>query len=158
MLFQFGQYRLDIDVERTREFYNSQYSLPTSRQCTCTGCQNFDKAILLATDKVLNFLTSMGIDPCRPSEAFGATEHRDDDSNECRYNGWYHVVGTLSESPIDESNLPIKETENNSYMPDTDFDFRVWILSNQDIMGWIEPEFPSPFVEIEFNIKLPWVI
>ena len=70
MLFTFSDYQIEVDVERTRAFYNSETSIPTSKQCSCDGCQNYDQAILTASPRVLTFLTSLGIDPCKPAEVY----------------------------------------------------------------------------------------
>lgn len=41
MIFTFGNYTVDIDVEKTREIYRT---LPTTGQaCGCDGCGNFER-------------------------------------------------------------------------------------------------------------------
>ena len=62
MIFRFGDYTLDIDVERTRAFYARPDIEITSEKCSCAGCQNYDKAILEAPAAVLSFFESLGID------------------------------------------------------------------------------------------------
>ena len=152
MLFSFGPYRMDVDVEKTSAFYQS-HAVLTSEQCTCGGCQNYDKAILQAPPAVLQFLRNLGIDPQKPGEVFGSTGEIDADQTYW-YSGWYHIVGTLITRPEDIK----QETEENSYRPDPDFDFHAWFTDDRHHMGWIETEFPEPILEMSISTHLPWVI
>lgn len=43
MIFKFGQYKVDIDVEKTKNFYEN--AEPVSKSCSCDGCLNFEKAV-----------------------------------------------------------------------------------------------------------------
>ena len=43
MLFEIGQYRLDIDVPKTRQFYETADVV--SKSCSCDGCLNFERAV-----------------------------------------------------------------------------------------------------------------
>ena len=70
MIFNFNDYVLDVDVEKTREFYNSDDCPVTSLGCVCDGCRNYDKAIMTASASVLDFLREFGIDPKKPGEVF----------------------------------------------------------------------------------------
>jgi hypothetical protein len=152
MLFSFGPYRMDVDVEKTSAFYQSNAVL-TSEQCTCGGCQNYDKAILQASPTVLQFLRDFGIDPQKPGEVFGYTGEIDADQTYW-YSGWYHIVGTILDQPPKDK----QETSENCYQPDPTFDFRVWFTDNREQMGWINKEFPRPMFEMSISTHLPWVI
>ena len=67
--------------------------IPTMRQqCDCVNCRNFDEAILKASDTVLDFLRSLGIDPQKPAETFNVTGVLEDDGS-IWYSGWYHISG-----------------------------------------------------------------
>ena len=152
MLFSFGPYQIDVDVEKTAAFYRDK-AVPTSEQCRCDGCQNYDKAILQASPAVLRFLRSLGMIPGRPGEVFGVTGEVEADQTYW-YSGWYHLVGRLISQP-EKTN---QETEENCYCPDPDFDFRVWFTDDRHFMGWIEKEFPEPILEMSISTRLPWVI
>ena len=43
MLVEIGQYKLDIDIAKTKRFYDSDDRV--SQYCTCDGCLNFEKAV-----------------------------------------------------------------------------------------------------------------
>lgn len=152
MLFSFGPYQVYVDVEKTAAFYQSK-AVPTSEQCTCNGCQNYDKAILQASPAVLQFLRDLGIDPKRPGEVFGVTGEIEVNKTYW-YSGWYHIVGTFLDHP-DETK---QEALENCYQPDPAFDFRVWFTDDRKHMGWIEKEFPEPILEMSISTHLPWII
>ena len=53
MIFEFGPYRVDVDVERTRQWYKTE---PTANQCCdCDGCINFERAADLFPERVKSF-------------------------------------------------------------------------------------------------------
>ena len=100
MIIKFANFVLDVDVERTRAFYE-RTDIPTmSQQCDCINCQNFDKAILKASDKVLNFLRCFGIDPQKPAETFNVPGCLEKEGT-IWYNGWYHICGSISRQTVD---------------------------------------------------------
>lgn len=152
MLFTFGPYQVDVDVEKTAAFYRS-HAIPTSEQCTCNGCQNYDKAILQESPVVLKFLRELGIDPQRPGEVFGVTGEVDPEQTYW-YSGWYHVVGTLPDHPEEIRNLTLE----NCYRPDPNSDFCIWFTDDRELMGWIEKDFPEPILEMTISTHLPWVL
>ncbi len=151
MILKFNQYIINIDVERTRAFYEGSSAITTSQQCTCSGCQNFDKAILTVPDSIHGFFQKLGINPSKPSDAFGVTGERDDDGRYW-YNGWYHIAGTLIRPVIPERSIDY------AYVPDGEYDFKVWFISDNESTGFIEADFPKLNVEIWFDTHLPWVI
>ena len=146
MLFTFADYQIEVDVERTRAFYESEASISTSKQCICDGCQNYDKAILTASADVLTFLRSLGIDPCKPAEVYTLSDDREPDGRYL-YGGWYHIVGTI-----------IQKGASNGYKPDSDYDFTVYFVDDRLQMGWVEPNFPTPFLELSIDTILPYMI
>ena len=55
MIFEFGNFRLDIDVESTKAFY-SKHEKTVIEDCGCVNCRNYYEAISKVSDKVKNFL------------------------------------------------------------------------------------------------------
>lgn len=144
MIFHLGDYTLDADIWRTAAFYEGPLSLPTDIRCVCDGCQNFVKAIGGVSPAVLSFLTSLGIRPSQPCEAFRVTDTPDAEG-QFLYGGWYHIAGTVTGGGKD------------GYRPDPASDFTVWLLSGDQKTGPRENGFPSPCVEMSFSCRLPWV-
>ena len=52
MIISFSEYTFDIDVERTRAFYNRADVLPMGEDCGCIGCRNFDKAMVYIKEAI----------------------------------------------------------------------------------------------------------
>ncbi len=148
MIFEFKRYTLDIDIEKTKAFYDSNLSVTTSEACSCTRCQCFPSAIMSSSNEVLNFLYSLGIDPRKPGEVFGFSDMGEYDNH---YSGWYHIVGVILKGKVTGKIYD----DSNAFMPDEHSDYRVWFEDDPTKMGWIETGFPHPIVEMSFAAELP---
>lgn len=161
MIFQLNDCILDIDVERTRAFYERSDVQTASEACSCVNCHNFDKAILKASAPVLNFLHSLGIDPRKPAEAYNVTGQLEK-SGTIWYNGWYHVCGTVVESPetvqvtVHNDGPNIKRyCWEHSYSPDPDYPFEILPISDNALL---HKNFPTPVIQLEIDTHLPYVL
>ena len=153
MIFKLNNCILDIDVERTRAFYERTDIKSIGEQCSCCGCQNFDKVIMEASDRVTEFLRSLGIDPRKPPEVYNVTGLLEKDGT-IWYNGWYHVCGTIVKSPGTEQVNDAYFREH-SYSPDPDCPFKVLpILDN----ALLHEDFPTPVIQLEIDTHLPYVL
>lgn len=155
MIFRFSDYVLDIDVERTRAFYAREDVRITSEQCSCQGCQNYDKAILAMPVSVLNFLESLGIDPRKPTEVYDVMGQLDEDGK-AWYNGFYHVCGVRLQG--EDAWVGIAEDlkhldENKMYTVDESFK-----ASFEEKALMIHKAFPEPVLQMEIDARLPWVL
>ena len=161
MLIKFANFTLDVDVERTRVFYERS-DIPTmGQQCDCVNCRNFDEAILKTSDTVLDFLRSLGIDPQKPAETFNVTGVLEDDGS-IWYSGWYHICGSIVDTPetVKTTTLPdggeqIQYCWEHGYTPDSHFPFKVLPISRLDL---IHKDFPNPVIQLEIDTHLPYVL
>ena len=144
MIFRFGRYTLDVDVEKTKAFYNSNLSVTTSESCSCDRCQRFPAAIMASSSDILSFLYSLGIDPRKAGEVYGYLDEE-------HYSGWYHIVGRLLDGRISGKVCDA----DNAFIPDEKSEFMVWFGDDREKMGWIEKGFPEPIVEMDFEAVLP---
>ena len=155
MIFRFSDFVLDVDVDRTREFY----SRDGRWQCDCRNCRNYDKAILTAPATVLDFLRSMGIAPRKPAEIYSVKGELEEDGT-LWYNGWLHVCGVLVECPkttcktMGKDNFYAYET-NVEYFPDPDYPFSILPVKN---LALVPKGFPDPVLQLEIDARLPWVL
>ncbi|MBR6825026.1 MAG: hypothetical protein IKM59_00610, partial [Oscillospiraceae bacterium] len=94
MIFDFGNFRLDIDVESTKAFY-SKHGKTVLEDCGCANCRNYYEAISKASDKVKDFFISLGIDPQKSPEATWWDTNED---GIAYYSIIFHVVGTIIQS------------------------------------------------------------
>ncbi len=161
MIINFANFVLEVDVERTRAFYERSDILTMSQQCDCVNCQNFDKAILKAPDSVLDFLRSFGIDPIKPTETFNVTGKIEEDGT-IWYNGWYHICGSIVDSPETVKKTLLPDGRENfeycweySYAPDTDYPFKVLPIKMSAIL---HKEFPTPVIQLEIDTHLPYIL
>ena len=161
MIFHLNKFIVDIDVERTRTLYDRPDVPTISEQYDCVNCQNFEKAILKASDPVLAFLRSLGIDPRKPAYAFVGVEKMGEDGN-VWYTGWYHVCGHFVEIPETLSELvfcndlhrDVSPWEQ-AHTPDPEFPFTV--LPVEEII-MLPKAFPTSVVPLQFDTRLPWLM
>lgn len=106
MLFEIGQYRLDIDVPKTRQFYKTADVV--SKSCSCDGCLNFERAVSKLPPIIISFFTNLGVDMRKVCECY--VNYADDDGT-LLYGGFYHVCGIL----LDGTSAWKKTNENTSY-------------------------------------------
>ena len=60
MIFQFGEYKIDVDVEKTRQFYDRAKTV--SEGCQCDGCLNFERAVDKLPQNIRDFFSALGVD------------------------------------------------------------------------------------------------
>lgn len=159
MVLNFGNFTVDVDAERTAQFYRER-AKSTSEWCECRGCQNFDKAVLKAPKSVLEFLETMGIDPCKPAETCDAAGEMFDDGT-IYYWGFYHICGEIIECP-DCWKKEAPEVENTAelqrgtlYRPYVTEDFKFGFTDNVHLL--VEG-FPEPCIQLEFDMYLPCIL
>ena len=161
MIISFSEYTFDIDVERTRAFYNRADVLPMGEDCGCIGCRNFDKAIMTVPRAVLDFLYSLGIEPRKPTEIYNVTGMLEDDGK-IWYNGWYHICGTVVKSPetvkygVNEKGNPTVEYGwDKGYRPSPGFPFAILPVKDN---AFQRDGFPQPIIQLEIDTHLPYLL
>lgn len=89
MIFQFGQHQVDIDVDKTRSFYENAPFI--SEGCSCSGCRNYEKVIKALPPEVTVFF-DLGVDMRKVSEVYVNCTNS---NGTLFYGGFYHLCGTL---------------------------------------------------------------
>ncbi len=145
MLFEFGPYKADIDVYKTKLFYE-KHGLAAGG-CDCDGCRNFARAAETLPQPVRSFFTQLGIDIRKPCECY---VHYTNEDGTLLYGGFYHVCGTLpnKEGKKRES---ICQEEYFNVSPDFGICFT-------DSVCLLEENFPAPVIQLEISANLPWVL
>lgn len=152
MLYEFGKFSVDVNVELTREFYN-KYGKTVMEDCGCVNCRNYCEAILQVSDKVKAFFNSLGIDPKKSPEA---TWWDTDENGIAYYSLCFHAVGTLVNSvdiyrPI--GNGGFEQIIENFY--EIDKGFKVGFTSKITLL---EKDFPKPCIQLVIDAHLPWLL
>ena len=151
MIFTFGNYTIDIDVEKTRQIYQ-RLPLITQR-CDCDGCRNFEKAVDILPKAVRTFFDDLGVDLKRIVERYVNCKNKD---GTLLYGGFCHVCGTL----IQGENAWVNIFPNHSYYnPDLAYHLDDnFFLSFQEECLMVEEQFEAPMLQIEFEANIPWVL
>ena len=152
MLFDFGDFRVDIDVESTKAFY-VKHGKTVLEDCGCVSCRNYYEAISKASDKVKSFFSSIGVDPQKSPEATWWYTNKNGIAN---YSIIFHLVGTIIKSvdiykPVGDNGF--QQIPENFY--EIDKDFKVGFTSKTDLL---EKDFPKPCIQLEIDAHLPWVL
>lgn len=158
MKIKFGNYLLEIDVDRTREFYQSVDK--TVEGCQCSGCRNFEKAVNIFPDEVKQFFDQIGVDPAEPAEVYGNCS--EDHGRKVFYGGFYHLCGRVIEgdSPWVSAGQT-KEAVINQYHWDSDLTYQItdgYYVGFNNGGALIAENFPRPVVQMEIEFHIPWVL
>ena len=140
MIFTFGHYIVDIDPDQTKRFYNQKQILG---ECPCAGCRNFEKAIDTLSTDILNFFESLGVDIRKAAE--WAASHTNKDGK-IFYTGFCHISGKI---------LQGDSAERRAHMVQILDDLQI---SFQNDCHLLEKDFPSPVIQLEFVLFIPWVL
>lgn len=156
MIFQFGQFKLDIDVDKTREFYKEMEYV--SEGCSCAGCRNFEKAVNVLPREVVEFFESLGIDMKKITEVYVYTTNP---NGTVYYGGFFHLCGRLLEgnSAWEKESVEMENAglfqwkRSNTYPLSKDF-----CISFKQGGNLVEKEFPEPVLTIDIEANIPWVL
>ena len=151
MIFTFGNYVLDIDVEKTREIYEKLRTV--SEKCGCNNCLNFEKATEHLPRHVRALFDKLGVDVKKITECYINTQNND---GSVFYAGFCHLSGRLIQGgnawiQISEDRLCFDEKPS----APVGEAFHMWF---QEKCYMVETEFGSTIIEMEFYVNLPWLL
>ena len=151
MLIQFGCFKADVDVEKTRQFY--RHAPIVSETCSCDGCRNFEKAVQFLPAQVKDFFDSLGVDMRKVCECYTLSENTD---GTVLYGGFYHICGTLIEG---ESAWRMEGENTKLWDRKEAFELAPgFCISLQSDIDLPEEGFPQPIIQLEFTADIPWLI
>lgn len=151
MIFEFGKYKLDIDVEKTKEFYDKAEMI--TEGCRCAGCQNFEQAVDILPLEVKKFFANLGIDMRKICECYVNYTNED---RTLFYGGFCHICGDL----MSGESAWIKYDDTSSHWDDKKT-FAIsenFHISFQKEVSSLEKDFPLPAIQLEFSANIPWVL
>lgn len=149
MIFDFDIYQLDVDVERTRVYYEADHR----DICSCPGCRNFDLAVHSLPESIQQFFRSLGIDIGKP-ENIGIYFSRD--GLKTYYDGFYNICGTIlnGKDPWTQTDERAFTFDDSCRITLTD-DFFVYFSRKPHLL---DKSFPLPAIAVEFQGYIPWVL
>lgn len=151
MVFQFGQYEVDIDVQRTKEFYSQTESV--GETCPCDGCKNFECAVDALPKSVLTFFSDLGIDMKKICRCCVYCKNED---GSLLYGGFYHACGVARKG----DSAWVKVNENLAYWENT-LTFSIspnFHVSVRDKADLLEEGFPMPVIQLDILANIPWML
>lgn len=153
MVFQFGEYRIDVDVEKTRKFYRES-SQTLTEGCGCIGCQNFVKAYESFDPQIKNFFETLGVDILKAPDM--SAFHGNAKTNIMYYMGWCHLCGTV----LHGESAWVPDTPQSGHWEETNTYAvtETCHVSFQEHCDLLEPEFPKPVIQMDVDIQVPWVL
>ena len=147
MLFKFSQTQLDIDVERTRAFYDTHQA--DGETCPCAGCRNFEEARKFLPEEVRQFFQQLGVDPENP---MNLTAYHSHDGNTVIYDATYHICGTALAGMNDASGNPYNFHEDTYPICEG---FSVYFFNEP---GLLDEAFSRPKLDLEMRFEIPWLL
>jgi|GEM_PF-132810 len=157
MIFHFPPYVLDIDVEKTREYYEHKYA--HEHYCSCAGCHNYEKAIAYAPKEIFDFFSQLGLDVRKPGEVY--TLYTDDDGL-VEYGGWYHLCGKVIEGEKVKEHSDIRRIPLDIHYPSLECAnqgiIKEFSVSFREACSCLPDDFPLPAFQLDISAKAPWVL
>jgi hypothetical protein len=151
MIFEYGQYMVDVDVARTIQFYEQAEFV--SNGCSCDGCRNYEHAVEVLPQPVRSFFAELGIDMKKICECYVNCTNQD---GSLLYGGFYHLCGTLSGG----RSAWVQNGPDSAYWEkgrtfSVDQNFHVSFSASLDLL---EKNFPLPALQLEISANIPWVL
>lgn len=131
----FENYRIQVDAEATRAYYDAHGEIAGG--CGCAYCRNFAAAAETVSLQLRTFLDDLGLDLRKPCEAM---ELGPGTGNRRLYEAFYHLVGKLETR--DPARVEIGEAQ-------------VGFYEDCDLLP---SDFPRPCFQINVAMELPWLL
>ncbi|MCM1523753.1 MAG: hypothetical protein NC120_04770 [Ruminococcus sp.] len=156
MTMIFSGCKIEIDREKTAEFYRTAPVL--SENCQCAYCRNYEKAADILSDAIQDFFKSVGVDIKKPAEVYHNCKTGD---NAADYGGFYHLCGRILKGediwkrisdPSDKTTVCAMETD---LMHKAGDGFLVGFTDN---ICLLEDNFPRPVIQMEISAVIPWTL
>lgn len=143
-------YQLEIDVEKTRQYY-AKKAMYDGERCSCQGCRNFVRAVGSMPKAVSDFCEQFGIDVEEPVNISTFPCTRD---GRFSYNLTYECCGKI----VSEEARFIRNPGGTRLMTEKyhiNEEFYVWFEVSEFV---IDPKCPHPILTIEMIGFLPFVL
>lgn len=153
MRFDLGSVSLDVDVKRTKEYYQTAPGL----LCSCPGCRNFDRAAEHLPARVSAFFHSLGIDPRKPAEVY---VNYTEDNGMLRYGGFYHLCGAMLRGEGGRDSIESAPGGHTSVW-NRETSCRItehFHAAFSQAIALLEENFPEPVLQMEIDASLPWLL
>lgn len=157
MVFTFGKFTIDVDIEKNRAFYQTGEALTVG--CNCDGCVNFEKATDSFPESVKAFFQGLGVDPKKPAEAY--VNCSEENGKKLFYGGFYHLCGMIltgdnAWETQEVDGITTISYINEDYLYEIADGFNVLFSAAGEAL--LEDGFSAPVVTMDFEFHVPWVL
>lgn len=152
MIFELSGYTLDVDVERTKDYYKTARLVINS--CSCLTCRNFDKAADSFPQEITDFFVNLGADIKKAREIY-AIDIRTD--NAMHYGGWLHLCGKIIAGEV----APVKVVDPEEFFVLNANIHKItdgFSVSFKKECNLPDESFPRPAFQLEIYADVPWVL
>ena len=136
-----GKWLLEVDIDRTREFYNKDIV-----NCNCLYCKNYIEASDHLKTSVSDIFIKFGIHPAKPSHL---SEFPTEDAATLLYIGEYHFVGRVLEGELCTSSN-FKETNT--------IEIENFVFGFSEDLVFVPEDFPTPILQLSISANIPWIL
>lgn len=156
MIFTFGKFTINVDIEKNREFYRSAETL--TKGCDCDGCRNYENAADSFPESVREFFGKLGIDPKKGTEIY--VNCSEENGKKLFYGGFYHLCGTVLDGDNAWETQIIDSTTTISHINE-DYQYEIAegyfvVFSGGEAL--LENGFPEPVITMDIEFHIPWVL
>lgn len=130
-----GPWLLNVDIERTRQFYEQFYLITDS--CACDSCIHYVEQCATFSEDTKAFFSMLAIDPSKEGEVFVIMENEDGTET---YSAFYHIVGEIVDGPSSEADWVVHK------------DFTFHFTTKLDL---VPEDFPTPIIQVQLEMNLP---
>lgn len=153
MILQFGNFTVDVDVEKTKQFYEASAQTLTEG-CDCIACQNFVKASESFPMEVRSFFARLGVDVCKApdmSAMYGEKERQI-----LHYWGFYHLCGSI----LTGENPWIADSHGGGHWdPEKAYEVAPGCrVGFSERCALVEEGFPAPVIQLEVEMEVAWLL
>lgn len=147
MIFNFGPYTVDIDIEKTREYYNSL----AVRETNCNmGYKNYVAVIPHLPLEVKSFYKAIGVDIYKIREVYVNCVNRDESI--C-YGGFYCICGNIINN--NELSLHDNKTLKDGYAYALTKDYCIEFIEYENVE---DSNSALTNLKIDILANLPWIL
>ncbi|MFJ5768741.1 hypothetical protein [Psychrobacillus sp. NPDC093180] len=136
-----GKWLLEVDIDRTREFYNKDIEV-----CNCLYCKNYVETSKYLKASISDIFNNLGIHPAKPAHLL---EFPTEKEGTRLYLGDYHLVGRVLEGELctisNFKELNTMEIEN-------------FIVGFSEDLEFVPEGFPTPVLQFSFSASIPWIL
>ena len=151
MLFELGDYILDIDVERTRAFYGQAKAITDG--CNCQGCRNYAAWVETLSEEPKYILERMGVQLEKTPEVYVNCPN---DDHTLFYGGFYHLCGRIV-----HGKEPWRQVAEDGRTFDEDAFISLaknYMVAFTEDIALLEKGFPTPVIQMEIMANIPFVL